>query len=276
MNDISLNVAAVQLVSGLDPDVNLERIDSLLSRLLEQHEVELVVLPENALCFDAAGYKTLADNWRHYVSLLAAICKKYGIYLVAGSIPVNQRPDGQAISGRYRSACHVISPQSEVLGRYDKVHLFDVDVGDAQGVYRESDTFEAGEELAVLDIEGFSLGLSICYDLRFPELFTRLVGAGSNIIALPAAFTAKTGEAHWEPLLRARAIETQSYVIAANQGGVHSAKRTTWGHSMIIDPWGRVVSECADSGEGFCVARLSLNDVLETRHNMPLQAHRRL
>ncbi|MGX9079570.1 nitrilase-related carbon-nitrogen hydrolase, partial [Klebsiella pneumoniae] len=145
-------------------------------------------------------------------------------------------------------ACSLlIDDQGERVARYDKLHLFDVDVADNRGRYRESDDFAHGQRVVVADTPVGRLGLTVCYDLRFPELFAALREAGAELISVPAAFTAVTGEAHWEPLLRARAIENQCYVAAANQGGTHETGRQTWGHSMVIDPWGRVLA-CQPSG----------------------------
>ena len=169
----------------------------------------------------------------------------------------------------------MFNAQGERVARYDKVHLFDVQVSDAQAQYSESLSYEAGSELACVEVEGCQVGLSVCYDLRFCELYRQLVTLGAQLITVPAAFTAVTGAAHWEPLLRARAIENQCYIVAAAQGGKHSETRETWGHSMIIDPWG-VVLDCVNTGEGIAIADIDLARVDDIRLRMPIAQQRRL
>ncbi|MGL5091232.1 MAG: nitrilase-related carbon-nitrogen hydrolase, partial [Aeromonas sobria] len=160
-------------------------------------------------------------------------------------------------------------------GHYHKIHLFDVDVADNHGRYRESETFSPGQECVLVDSPFGPLGLSICYDLRFPELYRQLACAGARVLLVPAAFTAVTGEAHWEPLLRARAIENQCYVVAANQGGTHETGRQTWGHSMVIDPWGRVLA-CQPSGRATVLAQMDAGLIDELKRTMPVMKHARL
>jgi predicted amidohydrolase len=169
----------------------------------------------------------------------------------------------------------VFNPQGERVARYDKIHLFDVKVNDAQSQYSESLSYEAGSELACVEVGEWQLGLSVCYDLRFAELYRQLTALGAQLVTVPAAFTAVTGAAHWEPLLRARAIENQCYVVAAAQGGRHSETRETWGHSMIVDPWGKVL-DCVATGEGIAIADIDLALVEDIRSRMPIQQQRRL
>ncbi len=174
-----------------------------------------------------------------------------------------------------RPACLVFDPRGEMVARYDKMHLFDVQVDDRQAQYSESRSFEPGSRIVCVDAPVGRIGLSICYDLRFPELYRKLLEQGAEILTVPSAFTKVTGEAHWEVLLRARAIENQCFVLAANQGGVHNATRETWGHSMIVDPWGRVLAR-VESGEGVAVADIDLSALHALRSRMPIQSHRRL
>jgi nitrilase len=164
----------------------------------------------------------------------------------------------------------VFNPKGEQIARYDKIHLFDVDVGDAHSRYRESERFAPGTDIVVVDTPFGNVGLSICFDVRFPEHYLALRNAGAEILLVPAAFTYTTGKAHWEVLLRARAIEQQCYVIAANQCGWHDDKRQTWGHSMVIDPWGDVMAQLNDT-PGVVVVEIDLKGVAQRRAAMPLR-----
>ena len=214
-----------------------------------------------------------ASPLQNFLSCQAA---EHSLTIVGGTIPLLTRPDGSLIEdGRVRASCLVFNPRGERIARYDKIHLFDVKVNDAQSQYSESLSYEAGSELACVDVAGLQLGLSVCYDLRFGELYQQLVALGAQLITVPAAFTAVTGAAHWEPLLRARAIENQCYVVAAAQGGRHSDTRETWGHSMIVDPWGEVL-DCVTTGEGIAIADIDLARVEDIRSRMPIQQQRRL
>jgi deaminated glutathione amidase len=190
---------------------------------------------------------------------------------VCGSLPfsVESNPD------KFYAGSLVLGPNGEQLARYNKVHLFDVDVDDSVGQYRESDTYAAGNDIVSTKVFGWILGLSVCYDLRFPELYQAHFKGGAQIISVPSAFTYSTGKAHWEVLLKARAIETQSYIVAANQTGSHSSTRQTWGHSMIVDPWGEVIASCA-SEVGYCMAEVEQETINSVRRNMPLIQHKRL
>ncbi len=179
-------------------------------------------------------------------------------------------------AGRVRTACHVIDSDGEVVARYDKIHLFDVDLDDSQGSYRESATFEPGEAVVCVNTPLGRLGLSVCYDLRFPEIYRALQQQGAELLAVPAAFTELTGQAHWQVLLRARAIENQCYVIGSAQGGRHSPTRVSWGHSQIVDPWGGVLAECGGPAPGLAVAGRDAGEQARLRRRMPVGRHRRL
>lgn len=274
MSQQTLKVAAIQMVSNDDISSNLERAKSLIQQAVKEQNVQLAVLPENFLCFDAKQYLELAQEADRYIDEFAQLAKQLKVNIVLGSLPVKDRPDGSLLTERVRSASILLDDQGSVLTRYDKIHLFDVDVKDGHGAYRESNEIEPGDQVVVAQLDAFNIGFSICYDLRFAGLYHELRRLGANIILVPAAFTEVTGRAHWEPLLRSRAIETQSYVIAANQGGQHSARRSTWGHSMIIDPWGEVISQL-DTGEGYCSAELDLGTLEEIRKKMPVFEHQR-
>src|SRR5690606_33236023 len=184
-------------------------------------------------------------------------------------LPPDARPEAKA------HACSLlIDEHGERAARYDKLHLFDVDVADSRGRYRESDDFAFGERVVVADTPVGRLGLTVCYDLRFPELYSRLRMAGAELISAPAAFTAVTGAAHWQVLTRARAIETQCYLLAAGQGGSHPDGRETFGHSAVIDPWGRVLAE-QPLGEAVLLASRDAAEQEAIRQRMPVARHRR-
>ncbi len=266
-------VAVVQMVSGADLEANL----AATARLVEQAVGEgagLVLLPENFAVFDTAQLlrqgRLEQSDARPVRRFLAELARTHGVWLVAGSLPIlSDRGE------RVRAACLVLDDRGREVARYDKIHLFDVDVADAQAAYRESAQIEPGDAVVVVDTPFGRLGLSICYDLRFPELYRRLLDKGAELISVPAAFTRVTGEAHWEVLIRSRAIENQCYLLAANQGGVHTARRETSGDSMIVDPWGRILGRQA-LGEGVVTAALDRAYLAELREKMPIQAHRRL
>lgn len=268
-----LIASAIQMISTDDVEQNIRSAERLIRQVSEQDNASLVLLPENFLCFSAARYFDVARNIDAYIDHFAVLANELEVNLVLGSLPLPERPDGTILEGKLRTASIVIDQQGKVLARYDKRHLFDVDVTDGQGAYRESNEFEAGEAIVVASLGELNIGLSICYDLRFPSHYQKLRDSGANVLLVPAAFTHVTGQAHWETLLKARAIENQCYVIAANQGGDHSPRRSTWGHSMIIDPWGRVLTTL-EKGEGFCSEAINFALIEELRQKMPVQAHR--
>lgn len=269
--------AVIQMVSTAALAVNLERAGQLLEQAAEAG-ARLALLPENFALFDSGLARSLAEaeySDRPVQTWLAEQSRRLGIWIVAGSLPAIDRPDGSLIEdGRVRSRMLVINDSGEVVARYDKRHLFDVDVGDAQSRYRESDRFEPGDGVGVVDSPIGVLGLSICYDLRFPVHYQRLRDLGAEVLLAPSAFTAVTGEAHWEVLLRARAVETQCYCLGADQGGQHTPTRLTWGHSMIVSPWGEVLG-CHERGEGVVLADIDLPGLRRQRTQMPVWQHRR-
>ncbi|WP_193163710.1 carbon-nitrogen hydrolase family protein [Microbulbifer hainanensis] len=278
-------VGAVQMISGDCVADNLARAHSLLVEAASRG-AQLVLLPENFAHLSDRGSFAAAEPFaadgaasaeyqpiQHALQTWAA---ELGLWLVAGAIPLSERPDGAAVQGRRsRSACLLYDDRGALRARYDKIHLFDVEVADAAGSYRESASIEPGDDTCVAPSPWAELGLSICFDLRFPELYRQLAIAGAEVFLVPAAFTHTTGQAHWMTLLRARAIENGCFVIAANQGGSHSPKRRTWGHSAIIDPWGDIVAE-AGEGEAVITAMLEGNKLAAVRRSMPLLDMRRL
>lgn len=272
MSETQLTVAALQMVSGGDLDANLAEVERLCAAAAAQG-AQLVVLPETFALFSASAQAALgaqeAGPGARVRPRLAELAARHGIWLVAGTLPLLDRGDP-----RPRAATLVFDASGQEVGRYDKLHLFDVEVADRQGRYCESATFEPGDALTVVPTPWGGLGLAVCYDLRFPELFQALRGAGAALIAVPAAFTRHTGLAHWLPLLRARAIETQCLLIGANQGGQHGPTRFTSGGSAIVDAWGEVVGE-AGFGAGVIVATVDLAAQAALRRSMPVAAHRR-
>jgi len=272
-------VAALQMVSGHQLQDNLNAAAALLQQAAEAG-VKVAVLPENfaVLASDQmlpcgqqeAGSESIIRTF------LAQQAKTLKLWIVGGSLPLAMRPDGSVIADRVRASCLVFNDLGDEVARYDKIHLFDAQVDDAHGQYRESDTFEAGDQVITVDTPAGRLGLAVCYDLRFPELFRALRDKGADWVCLPSAFTWKTGNAHWHALIRARAIENQLYVVAAGQGGHNSSQRRTYGHSLICDPWGSVLAEVNEDGPGIVTAALDKHWLDQLRQQMPVWSHRRL
>lgn len=264
-----MRVGLIQMTSNALPQHNLSVIEQGIESLVEQG-AELISTPENALVFGGREeYYTVAEKLGEGLLQQAFqnLAQTYGIWLHIGSFPIQQAKGVTTTSLLY-------SPQGECVAHYDKLHLFDVDVADKQGSYRESDTFAYGNKISLVDTPSATLGLTICYDLRFPSLFSELRNLGADIIFVPAAFTAVTGQAHWETLLRARAIETQCFIIAVNQGGTHECGRETWGHSMVVSPWGEVIASL-EQESGTLLVELDLEQLASIRKNMPLIEHNR-
>ena len=269
-----MSLAVIQMVSQTDVQANL----STARRLLEEAAaggVRLAVLPEN---FAAMGRRDSAAIGRAealgegpILPWLKQTACDLKLWIVAGTLPL---PPVDQPLGKANACSLLVSEHGETVARYDKLHLFDVDVADSRGRYRESDDYAHGERVVVADTPVGRLGLSVCYDLRFPELYSELRAAGAELISAPSAFTAVTGAAHWEVLIRARAIETQCYLLAAAQGGVHPGPRETHGHAAIVDPWGRVLVE-QDQGEAVLLAERDSSEQASIRARMPVVSHRR-
>jgi nitrilase len=266
-------IAAVQMNSGADVAANLAAAGRLLEQARAQ-QAAVAVLPENFAFMGAHERDKLAvaepDGRGPIQEFLAATARELKLWLVAGTVPL-RTPAAERVA----AACLVFDAGGARVARYDKIHLFDVDVPDG-GNYRESASIAPGSLVAVVvDTPAGRVGLSVCYDLRFPELFRQLAARGAEILAVPSAFTERTGAAHWEVLLRARAIENLCYVAAAGQFGEHPGGRRTFGHSLIVDPWGRVLAQ-QPSGEGVVVAPVPREPLLELRRSFPVLEHRRL
>ncbi|HCH33588.1 MAG TPA: carbon-nitrogen hydrolase [Oceanospirillaceae bacterium] len=269
-----LAVAVVQLVSKLKVDDNLEQAAIQIARAAELG-AKLIMLPESFAVFgdpQMVAYGAAAAGPNGGLRLwLSQQAQRHKVWIIGGTIPCQE---GISDLSKVRSACFVYDDEGQEVARYDKIHMFDVDIEDSHGSYRESDTFEAGNQLVVVDTPVGKVGLTICYDLRFAEIHAQLVDRGAQIIVNGAAFTKTTGQAHWHTLLRARAIETQCYMLAASHGGQHD-HRQTYGHSMIIDPWGTVLVEL-EEGVGLAMAKVDLERVQTIRQAFPLQSQRRL
>ena len=260
------------MVSGASVEENLDQARGLLERAAGDG-VQLAVLPENFGFLGARETDKLAvaesDGEGPMQDFLAGQARRLGLFLVGGTVPLRcQVPE------RVRAACLVYGPDGTRVARYDKIHLFDVDVGGGES-YRESAVLDAGTEAVTVDTAVGRVGLSVCYDLRFPELYRGLVDRGAELLVVPSAFTATTGAAHWQTLVRARAIENLCHVIAPNQGGTHPGGRETFGHSMVIDPWGHVLAAC-EQGPGVAAAVVASASRTELRRRFPVLTHRRI
>ncbi len=264
-----MRVGLIQINSQEDRAHNVARALELVAQAA-RGGAQLVVLPEYVTYLGRAEYQwdNAEDLGGPSSQAFAAAAHEYGVYLLAGTIP-----ERTATTGKSSNTSQLFDPHGERIATYRKIHLFDVDVSGA-GSYRESDTLVPGDEAVVAPVGETKLGMTICYDLRFPELYRTLALQGAEILAVPAAFTLFTGRDHWEVLLRARAIENQCYVIAAAQWGTHPVGRACFGRSMVIDPWGTVIAQAAD-GEGVVLADLDLARLRTIRRELPSLANRR-
>ncbi len=266
-------IAAIQMASGSHVQGNLTEAGRLIDTAVKAG-AKMVVLPENFSHMGMQDEDTIEFaeplGSGPIQEFLAEQARKNQIWVVSGTIPIQSEDNT-----RYYASCLVFNDQGELVVRYDKYHLFDVQLKATQENYLESKTMKAGEELVWFDSPLGRIGLAICYDLRFPELFRKLMEHNIEIFVIPSAFTATTGAAHWESLIRSRAIENLSYVVAANQGGYHVNGRETHGDSMIVDPWGNILDRLV-RGSGIVYADIDLNLIQLTRANFPALLHRRI
>jgi predicted amidohydrolase len=273
MNTLSNKAAAIQLASGTNVNANLLTTEKLLEGAARQG-ANLAVLPENFAFMGETCKESMPLREKEgdgpLQDFLARAAARLGIWIVGGTIPLEGNDQT-----KWRAASLVFNSEGKEVARYDKQHLFDVNLVESNEKFNESHSIEPGNQIQVIDTPFGKLGLSVCYDLRFPELFRAMMDQGAEIIALPAAFTAVTGRAHWDALLRARAIENLAYVIASAQGGFHVKGRQTYGHSMIVDPWGSVL-DSQERGNGFAIATIDHHFQAITRSNFPCLKHRRL
>jgi deaminated glutathione amidase len=266
-----MKIAALQTVSTPDVDHNLEAAARLIAQAAQQG-AQLVALPEY---FCLMGQRD-SDKLAHaeapgdgpIQSFLAQQAKHHRLWLIGGTLPLSGGTPERA-----RNACCVYAPDGTLAARYDKIHLFRFET--ERESYDEARVLEAGSLPTTVQAGPLRVGLSVCYDLRFPELYRALSTPPCDVLSVPAAFTYTTGRAHWELLLRARAVENQCYVLAAAQGGTHENGRRTWGHSMVVDPWGEVLA-VQPEGEGVVVAEVQRERLLQVRRQLPALQHRRL
>ncbi len=266
-----MKIAAIQMRSGLDPEANLAALEPLLAEAAAGG-AHYALTPEVTLIFpeNRDQLKSVAAPFEGHPQLakVSALARQHGMFVHIGSLPI------PLDDGRFANRSVLFGPDGAQVAIYDKIHLFDADIA-GLNAYRESATYKGGDAAVVADLGDLRLGFSICYDMRFPRLFNSLANAGANLMAVPAAFTVPTGQAHWHVLLRARAIETGSYVIAAAQGGEHSNGRATYGHSLVVDPWGKVVAELGHDAPGVLFADIDPQAVVEARQRVPALANAR-
>ena len=262
--------AAVQMNSTEDRERNLEQAFGLIDRAVERG-AEFVALPENVDMIGPHGPKVASAEPLDGPTfmLFKAKAKEKKIWILAGSIA-----ESSSLPGKARNTSTLFSPEGKRVAVYRKIHLFDVDLGDGTR-FRESDVVEGGTDVVLAKTKLAKFGMSICYDLRFPELYRALAQNGAEVLLVPSAFTAHTGKDHWEVLLRARAIENTAWLIAPAQTGDHGRGRRSHGHAMIVDPWGTVVARCSE-GPGFCIAELDPAVLVATRKAIPSLKHSRL
>lgn len=267
----NLRVAAIQMTSTGDVRANVDRARDHLKAGIDAG-ARLLCLPENFAYLDREGEKI------HFVEsiedgpgleMTRRIAGDYNVFVAAGTVPLAAQAPG-----RVTNTIILWGPDGNPAARYDKLHLFDIAL-DADHDFRESRTISAGSRVVSARVDGWSIGLSICYDLRFPELYRALSAGGADAFLIPSAFTARTGKDHWELLLRARAIENLAYVIAPGQWGRHNARRESWGQTLIVDPWGLPMRELP-TGEGVVVADLDRSVLEDVRRRLPALGHRRI
>jgi deaminated glutathione amidase len=265
-----MRVAALQMVSTPELSRNLEAAARLIGEAARAG-AELVALPEYFCLLGRSDTDKLGiaepDGAGPIQALLSEQARAHCVWLVGGTLPLRGEH-----AARVRNSCCVYAPDGRRAARYDKIHLFAFDNGLEQ--YDEARVLEAGTQTVALEVGALRVGLSVCYDLRFPELYRALTRPPCDLLCVPSAFTHTTGRAHWELLLRARAVENQCYVLAPAQGGVHENGRRTWGHSMVVDPWGEVLA-CRDEGEGVVLAEVDAERIAAVRRQLPALAHRR-
>ncbi|MEO6015130.1 MAG: carbon-nitrogen hydrolase family protein [Devosia sp.] len=266
-----MRVAALQMNSGTAPGPNLDAL-AALAREAAGQGAQYALSPEVSIVFaeNRDGLRAVAGPWDNNpaIARCAHIALETGLFLHLGSLAV-ALPDG-----RFANRSVLFRPDGSVAATYDKIHLFDATLPGVRE-YRESETYAGGDSAVVTEAAGIKLGMTICYDVRFPILHRTLAEAGAELIAVPAAFTVPTGEAHWEILLRARAIETGCFVIAAAQAGQHQNGRATYGNSMIVDPWGNILGRLGGEGAGVLVADIDIKAVAEARGRVPALANAR-
>lgn len=268
-------VSVVQMNSQNDIEENFNVIESLIQQS-KSHGASLIVFPENFVCFAAGKQRETAERFEEFQTRLENLAAAHQIWIVAGTLPCPFRPDGSIVAnGRVRTTSLCISPE-KTEARYDKIHLFDVQVGDSVGGYQESKFFEPGNQLVVAKTPFANIGLMVCYDLRFPELALSLRQRGANILTAPAAFTYTTGEMHWQLLLQARAMDSQCHVLGAAQQGWHGEKRQTWGHTAATNCRGQILDIVDAENTQLITVPFDMQQQQLVRTSMPLMQHRKI
>jgi deaminated glutathione amidase len=266
----TFKAAMIQMRSGLEPAANLDTAARLISEA-KSAGADYVQTPEMTNIMEVKRDRLFAtikdEDADPTLAAFRELARKHKIFIHAGSLAIKIAPEKAANRG------FLIGPKGEIAARYDKIHMFDVDLGNGES-YRESNSYRPGEIAVTGDLPWGRLGITVCYDLRFPALYRALAEAGATMLAIPSAFTQKTGEAHWHVLMRARAIENTCFVFAAAQGGKHENGRETFGHSLIVDPWGRILAE-GGTEPGVVMAEIDPSKVSEARGRMPSLQHGR-
>lgn len=267
-----MKIALHQMRSGVDPATNAATMVEAIGKAADAGAA-FYFAPEMSLLLDRnrtrAAAAITAEDANRWLPKLCGAAQKAGIWVHLGSLPV-QHEDG---SGRFANRSFLIDSLGRIVARYDKMHLFDVDLSTGES-WRESSAYRGGDGAVLVETPLGPMGLTICYDMRFPDLYSRLAQAGARVFAVPAAFTVPTGKAHWHILLRARAIESAAFVVAAAQSGGHEDGRATYGHSLVVDPWGDVLLDMGE-GEGLGFAEIDLNRVDDVRAQIPVHLNRR-
>lgn len=264
-------IAVLQMCSGIDPKVNAEVLEQAITDAAGGG-AQMLFTPEMSGLLDSQRARAAAyivpESEEAVLQVVQAAAAQHGLWVALGSLALTSE-----MNGKNANRSFLINAQGEIVARYDKMHLFDVDLPSGES-WRESNAYAAGKQAVVAQTPLGRLGLSICYDVRFPALYAALSGAGAQIIAVPAAFTVPTGKAHWHTLLRARAIENAAFIIAAAQAGTHEDGRTTYGHSLVVSPWGEVLLDMAEK-VGLAFVDIDLAQVAQVRQRIPVLEHRR-
>jgi predicted amidohydrolase len=270
MNAGTFKTAMIQMRSGLNPTANIDDAARLIGEA-KSVGADYALTPEMTNILVAKREQLFAvvveEEKDTSLAAMRELARKLGIYIHIGSLAIKVSND------RAANRSFLIDPKGDIAARYDKIHMFDVDLADGES-YRESRNYRPGELAVLADLPWGRLGLTVCYDLRFPALYRALAEAGATMLAIPSAFTKQTGEAHWHVLMRSRAIENGSFVFAAAQGGKHENGRETYGHSLVVDPWGRIIAE-GDTEPGIIMAEIDLAEVAKARARIPSLQHGR-
>ncbi len=267
--------AVIQMNSGEDVQSNLNRGKTLITSAAEQG-AQLVVLPETFACMGSSDDKQLGiaeqAGGGRIQDFIAQVAQQLGVWIVAGTIPTT--PSDMRSDNKVSAASILFDDNGAQRAAYHKIHLFDVELPNGAASYHESKIFAAGHRPVVAETPFAKLGMAVCYDLRFPELFRLMSEQGAEVVSLPSAFTALTGAAHWRVLLRARAIENQTWLLGAGQNGTHANGKKTYGHSMAVDPWGTVIQQLEDQNEAVAVVTIDLTEQARLRNSFPCLSHR--